>query len=78
MLLGQMCVDKEYRDRGIGKHTCKFSLGLTSNISKRVGCMFLVLHTNQVKAAYYQNKCGFTKAKEEPSDRMVWMYRRVI
>lgn len=78
VLLGQMCVDIKYRGRDIGKHICKFSLGLASNISKRVGCMCLVLHTNQLKAPYYQDKCGFTKAKEEPNDKMVWMYKRVI
>ncbi len=36
VLLGQMCVNIKYRDLDIGKHICKFSLGLASNISKRI------------------------------------------
>lgn len=39
--------------------------------------MCLVLHTNLQKAPYYQEQCGFTKAKEEPTDKMIWMYKRV-
>ena len=78
ILLGQMCVDKQYRGRDIGKHICKFSLGVVSNISKRVGCMCLVLHTNESKRDYYVNKCGFGKAKEDPTDRTIWLYKRVI
>lgn len=77
VLLGQMCVDKAFRDRGIGQHICKFSLGVASFVSKRVGCMCLVAHTNKEKENYYVEKCRFTKAKEEPSDGTVWLYRRV-
>lgn len=77
VLLGQMCVDKAYRGGDIGIHMCTFALGVASNVSKRVGCMCLVLHTNEQKMKYYQDKCGFTKAKEEPDDKSIWMYKRV-
>ena len=78
ILLGQMCVDKKYRSRDIGKHMCTFALGIASNVSKRVGCMCLVLHTNEEKSKYYEEKCGFTQAKINPEDRTIWMYRRII
>ena len=64
LLLGQMCVDKQ------------FSLGLARDISRRVGCIGLILHTNDDKARYYQ-KLGFKIAKREKSDRMIWMYRLI-
>jgi len=78
ILLGQMCVDKAYRGGDVGIHMCTFALGIASNVSKRVGCMCLVLHTNEGKMNYYKKKCGFTKAKEEPDDKMIWMYKRII
>lgn len=78
ILLGQMCVDKAYRGGHIGMHMCTFALGIASNVGKRVGCMCLVIHTSQQKADYYKEKCGFTKAKEEPDDKMIWMYRRIV
>lgn len=77
ILLGQMCVDKQYRNRDIGKYICKFSLGLAYNTSKRVACACLVLHTDEKRRDYYVNKCGFSRAKEEPNDKTIWLYRRV-
>lgn len=76
LLLGQMCIDKRYRGAGFGRYIIRFSLGLTRDISKRVGCIGLILHTNEDKARYYQ-KLGFRLAKREKSDRMIWMYRLV-
>jgi predicted GNAT family N-acyltransferase len=78
ILLGQMCVDKGHRGRDIGKHMCTFALGIASNVSKRVGCMCLVLHTTETKSEYYKKYCGFTKAKVDPKDRSTWMYKRII
>lgn len=57
---------------------CTFALGIASLVSKRVGCTCVVLHTDEKKMSFYRDKCGFTKAKEEPMDKMIWMYRRIV
>jgi predicted GNAT family N-acyltransferase len=78
ILLGQMCVDKAYRGVDVGIHMCTFALGIASNVSKRVGCKCVVLHTNEKMEAYYEKKCKFIRAKVDPSDETVWMYRPIV
>jgi len=78
MLLGRMGVDKNYRNKGIGKTICEFCKGLAIDLSERIGCRYVVLETTNSKVPFYQ-KCGFTLSVKPPrKGGIVWMYRRII
>ncbi len=54
MLLGQMCTDKKHRGRNIGSYVCKFAVGLAQELSNRVACRYVMLHTSKEKMVFYQ------------------------
>lgn len=75
MLLGQMGVDKKYRNKRIGLSICKYCLGLAVEVGQKVGCAALCLETNREKAGYYK-KWGFVHAERQSTGNKVWMYVR--
>ncbi|MBI1664010.1 MAG: GNAT family N-acetyltransferase [Nitrosopumilus sp.] len=78
MLIGQLGVDKKFRDKGIGQQICNFCLGLAQDIGERVACRYVILQTNPDKMVLY-NKMGFTKSPKLPDENnKIWMYRKLI
>jgi len=59
MLLGRLGVDNKFRRRAIGKCMCKWSIGLAENLSKEVGCRFIVLVTKSESRVKFYKDCGF-------------------
>jgi predicted N-acetyltransferase YhbS len=45
LLLGRLGVHNEYRGRNIGHSICLWTIGLAKELSKKVGCRFVVLLT---------------------------------
>ena len=78
MLLGQMCTDKKQRRRNIGSYICEFVVGLAQELSNRVACRYVMLHTdmNKKRVDFYE-KNGFVKAESPPTEGKLLMYRRI-
>ncbi len=74
ILLGQMGVDKRFRNQGIGYRICQFCLGLAQEVGKKVACRYVILETNEQKASYYK-KLLFEQSTKK--SQKIWMYRRV-
>ncbi len=75
ILLGQMGVDKKFRNQGIGYWICQFCLGLAQEIGQRVACRYLMLETNEQKSSYYKRLLFEQSSKKS---QKIWMYRRVL
>ena len=56
-----MGVDKNSQGQGLGQLICDFCIGRALTLSKQIACRYIVLDTNEDKAGYYENKCGFKK-----------------
>jgi len=76
--LGYMGVDKNSRGQGLGQLICDFCIGRALILSKQIACRYIVLDTNEDKAGYYENKCGFKKSGKTSSNGNVSMYKRLL
>jgi GNAT superfamily N-acetyltransferase len=71
MLIGQIGVDNKCRKRGLGRVLCQWCEGLAIKLNDKVGCRYLVLHTEKELIGFYE-KCGFiTKKPNKDSPLMV-------
>lgn len=71
ILIGQLGVENKYRKRGLGKVLCQWCEGLAIKLNEKVGCRYLVLHTEKELIEFYE-KCGFiTKKPNKYSPLMV-------
>lgn len=76
LLIGRLAVDNNYRGRNVGKNICLWCLGLAKELSKKVGCRFVVVLTRD-KAVEFYKKCSFKiVAKHEKKERKL-MYLQV-
>lgn len=70
--IGRLCIDDEYRRRGLGQKLFFFALKQLLNINKMVGCRFVTLDAKQEKdeknqnaIKYYKEKLGFEFLKQK-------------
>ena len=77
LLLGRLGVDNRYRNRNIGHCICLWSIGLAKELSKKVGCRFVVLMTNQSKVGFYL-KSGFEICPKYEKKQKVLVYFRIF
>lgn len=73
LLLGRLGVDNSYRNRHIGMCICLWAIGLARELSKMIGCRFVVLMTDQSRIDFYQ-KCGFDVCPKFEKKMKVLMY----
>lgn len=78
MLLGNMGVDRKYRNQGIGRYICEYCIGLAQEENLRVACAVVCLQTSKEKTGYYKDKCKFKHSATQHLEGKVWMYRRII
>jgi len=51
-------------------------VGLAQELSDRIACRYVMLHTNKEKLSFYQ-KNDFVLAESPPTDGKMLMYRRI-
>jgi predicted N-acetyltransferase YhbS len=73
LLLGRLGVHNDFRDRNIGSALCRWTIGFGKELSKRVGCKFVVLLTAPSKVKFYE-KCGFEMCPKYERKQKVLMY----
>jgi predicted N-acetyltransferase YhbS len=73
LLLGRLGVHNDFRDRNVGSALCRWTIGFGKELSKRVGCKFVVLLTVQPKVRFYE-KCGFEMCPKYGKKQKVLMY----
>lgn len=73
LLLGRLGVHNDFRNRNVGSALCRWTIGLGNELSKRVGCKFVVLLTAQLKVKFYE-KCGFEICPKYGKKQKVLMY----
>jgi GNAT superfamily N-acetyltransferase len=66
LLLGYMAVEKKSRGKGFGKWICKYSIGLAIEFSKKIGCGYVYLQTDEHKIGFYEKLDFVTSGKRIP------------
>ena len=76
ILLGQMGIDKKFRNRDLGYWVCQHCIGLGRKITPKIACKVIMLHTNADKAGYYENKLGFQRTTQKTAGKIT-LYKRI-
>ena len=79
LLIGRLGTENDSRRKGIGKYLCSWCVGLIMELSKDIGCRYVILETNEKKICFYK-KCKFERGIELDTDdgKTFWMYKRVV
>jgi len=77
LLLGRLAVDKRFRQKKIGSSICSWCLGLARDLSKRVGCRYIVLHAREAVVPFY-TKNYFVVSEAEKDKPTKLLYRKVV
>lgn len=77
LLLGRLGVHNDYRGRNVGYAICLWTIGLAKELSKKIGCRFVVLLTEQSKIGFYK-KCGFEMCPKYEKKTKVLMYIQIV
>jgi hypothetical protein len=79
LLLGRLAVDKRCQHSRIGTQLCLWTIGLARELSTRVGCRYVALHTLPNKVDFYTRPpLNFIKSSYERSDGKRLLYRRIV
>ena len=76
LLLGRLGVDNRFRHKQLGTKACSWCLGLARDLSKRIGCKYVVLHARDAVVPFYI--CNFfilSEAEKEKPTKL--LYRKV-
>jgi hypothetical protein len=76
LLLGRLGVHNGYRHRHVGLSICLWTIGLAKELSRKIGCRFVVLLTSPTKVGFYQ-KCGFEICPKYEKKKKVLMNLRI-
>jgi len=77
LIIGRLAVGNSYRRRGIGKNILFWCLGEAQQLSKRVGCKFVVVLTQGEDIISFYKKCDFEIALRYERKRKILMYQRI-
>jgi hypothetical protein len=73
--LGRIAVDNKLRRRAVGKCMILWTIGLVQDISKDIGCRFIVLITKGEHRIKFYTECCFKLCPIElPEKDMIMMY----
>ncbi len=76
ILLGQIGVDKQFRNKGMGHNIIQYITGLSRQIGRKIACRYIVLQTSKDKIKLYK-KIEFKKSPKNPDNKtLLWMYKR--
>jgi len=79
LLLGRLAVEKNCRGKGIGMFLCQWVIGLARELSTRVGCRYVALHTLPQNVGFYtRHPLSFVVSSLKKSDGKLLLYRRVV
>lgn len=77
LLMSKIGIDKKYRCFGIGKYICLFCMGLAQKTNEKIACTFFIFKTTKSLAEkIYGPKYGFRW--KNTSDKIVWVYRKIL
>lgn len=77
LLIGRLAVDNNFRGRNVGTNICLWCLGLAKELSKKVGCRFVVVLT-EGKAVEFYKKCNFRIIPKHEKKERKLMYLQVM
>ena len=78
LLMGKIGIDKKYRCFGIGKYICLFCMGLAQKTNEKIACTFFVFKTTKSLAEKIYGPKYYFRWNNNTSDKIVWVYRRVL
>ncbi len=74
LLLGQMARDKRYRNKGVGKIMVAWVRSRAYELSREVGCRFVILDAELDRKDHYERYLGFKALPQDPGKNNVPMY----
>ncbi len=77
ILLGQIGVDKQFRNKGIGSSIIQHVTGLSRQLVRKIACRYIVLQTSQDKINLYIKLEFKQSPKNSGNKRLIWMYKRL-
>jgi len=81
LLLGRLGVHNDYRGRNVGYSICLWTIGLAKELSKKIGCRFVVLLTEQALWYWITIATAVVTAATVfaiPEDFYPWVYTRYV
>lgn len=78
LLLGRLAVHKDRRNEQIGTFLCQWVIGLARELSARVGCRYVALHTLPERVKFYtRDPLNFVVSSFKRADGKALLYRRI-
>lgn len=71
--IGQLAVDEKFEGNGIGGFICRWVMGKALDLSKSVGCRFIILNAKRDVISFYK-KNGFKMLKRQDKRREPIMF----
>ncbi len=67
LLLGRLAVDKRFRRKDLGSYLCTWCVGLARELSKQIGCRYVVCHAREAVIPFYvKNHFVVSEAEKGP------------
>ena len=76
-LLGQMGVDKQFRNMGKGSSIIGFVTGLSRQIGNKIACRYVILQTNEDKVKLYASHQFERYPTGSDTGKMIMMHKKL-
>jgi len=76
LMIGRLAVDRRFRKKGIGSYLCSWCLGLARDLSKQLGCRYVVLHAREEVIPFYDRN-HFVLSEAEKNKPTKLLYRKI-
>ena len=74
--IGRLAVDNKYREKNVGTNICLWSLYFAEDLSKGIGCRFVVVLT-QGKTINFYEKCDFEIVPKYKNKPKVFLFLKI-
>lgn len=74
--IGSLAVGNDYRAKNVGTNICLWSLFFTKQLSKQIGCRFIVVLT-QGKTIDFYEKCNFEILPKYKNKKKVFLFLKI-
>ena len=75
--IARLATDREYEKKGVGTFLLLAAIGMAYDISKKVGCRFIIVDSKQESIEFYE-KHGFKLVKKHERDDHPTMYLDIM
>ena len=75
--IARLATDKKYEEKGVGTFLLLAAIGMTADISKKVGCRFITVDSKRLSVGFYEKR-GFKLVKKHEKKDNPTMYLDIM